>query len=59
MFTLTDTNQIACHGTSFKNLKEANDYALLLQEFNLCKTYSIGKYIDGKHIEVFNSLNGN
>lgn len=55
MFTLTDNDQIACHGTSFKSLSEAKNYAASLQKFGLCKTYSIGEYRDDKHVEVFNS----
>lgn len=55
MFTLTDTSQIACHGTSFKNVAEAKNYAISLQKFGLCRSYSIGKYTKEGHIEVYNS----
>lgn len=58
MFTLTDTNSIACHGTSFRSLAEAKNYAIRLQELGLCKSYSIGKYCSSHpngHIEVYNS----
>lgn len=55
MFTLTDTHQISCHGTSFGSIAEAKNYAISLQELGLCKTYSIGKYADGGHVEVYNS----
>lgn len=55
MFTLTDTNQIACHGTSFKSLADARNYAISLQEWGLCKTYSVGQYTKEGHIEVYNS----
>lgn len=55
MFTLTDTNNIACHGTSFGSLLEAKNYAINLQKFGLCKSYSIGQYTKDGHIEVYNS----
>ena len=55
MFTLTDTNQIACHGTSFRSLADAKNYAVRLQELGLCKSYSIGQYTKEGHVEVYNS----
>jgi hypothetical protein len=55
MFTLTDTTQIACYGTSFKSLADAKNCAISLQESGLCKSYSIGKYTEEGHVEVYNS----
>jgi len=55
MFTLTDTNQISCHGTSFRSVTAARNNAISLQELGLCKSYSIGQYRDGKHVEIYNS----
>lgn len=55
MFGLTDTTQIACHGTSFKSIAEARNYATTLQELNLCKTFSIGQYTKEGYVEVYNS----
>lgn len=55
MFTLTDTNQIASHGTSFRSLAEAKNYAISLQKLGLCKSYSVGKYTKEGHVEVYNS----
>lgn len=55
MFTLTDTTQIACHGTSFRSLAEAKNYAIDLQKLGLCKSYSIGQYTEKGHVEVYNS----
>jgi hypothetical protein len=55
MFTLTDTNQIACHGTSFRTFNDAKTYAIYLQSIGLCVTFSIGCYLDGKHVGVFDS----
>jgi len=52
---LTDTKQIACHGTSFQNVAEAKNYAILLQEYGLCESFSIGRYYNGKYIEIYNS----
>lgn len=54
-FTLTDTTQVSCHGTSFKSLAEAKNYAISLQEFGLCETYSVGEYRDGKYVNVYKS----
>ena len=54
MFMLTDTSQIAYHG-SFETLAEAKNYAVILQQWELCKSYSIGKYIDRRFVEVYNS----
>ncbi len=56
MFTLTDTNQLACHGTSFQTIEEAHNYAISLQEFGLCKTYCIGQYVDGGFVNVYDSV---
>lgn len=58
MFTLTDTHQIACHGTSFSTLDYTKNYAKYLQTLGLCKTYMIGQYINMKHIKVFDSKKG-
>lgn len=55
MFTLTDTNQIACHGTSFRSLADAKNHAISLQEYGLCRSYSIGKYTKEGHIMVYDS----
>ena len=55
MFTLTDTNQIACHGTSFQSLAEAKNYAMRLQKLGLCVTYMIGQYAKEGHIMVYDS----
>lgn len=55
MFTLTDTNQIACHGTSFRSLADAKNYAIELQGYGLCKTYMIGQYTKEGHIMVYDS----
>ena len=55
IFTLTDTNQIACHGTSFKSLAEAKNHAIRLQKFGLCVTYMIGQYAKEGHIMVYDS----
>lgn len=57
MYTLTDTNQIACHG-SFTSIAEARNYAYELRKIGLCKTYNIGTYIDGKWEVVYNSGKG-
>lgn len=55
MFTLTDTESPACHGTSFLTLAAARDYAMSLREFGLCMSFSIGCYKDGRHVEVYRS----
>jgi hypothetical protein len=55
MFTLTDTNQLACHGTSFQSIEEAHNYAISLQELGLCKTYCIGQYASNGFINVYDS----
>ena len=55
MFTLTDTNQIACHGTSFSSLADAMNYAISLQKFGLCVTYMVGQYTKEGHIMVYDS----
>ena len=55
IFTLTDTNQIACHGTSFRSLADAKNYAIKLQGYGLCKTYMIGQYAKEGHIMVYDS----
>ena len=55
MFTLTDTNQIGCHGTSFRSLTDAKNYAIKLQGYGLCKTYMIGQYAKEGHIMVYDS----
>lgn len=56
MFTLTDTTQVACHGTGFQSIAEAKEYAITLRNnYGLCKSFSIGTYKDGKFVEVYNS----
>lgn len=55
MFTLTDTNQIACHGTSFRSLADARNYAIRLQKLGLCVTYKVGQYTKEGHIMVYDS----
>ena len=60
MFTLTDTESPACHGTSFVSLAAARDYAMSLREFGLCMSFSVGCYKDGKlYLEkiINNNLN--
>jgi len=52
MFTLIDTYQVACHGTSFKTFGEAYRYAMSLRKLGLCKTFSIGKYTQEGHKEI-------
>jgi hypothetical protein len=54
-YTLTATDQIACYGTSFKSIAEARNYAMSLQGLGLCKSFSVGQYRNGKHVEVYNS----
>jgi hypothetical protein len=56
MFTLTDTESPACHGTSFPSLAAARDYAISLREFGLCMSFSVGCYKDGSHIEVYRQV---
>jgi hypothetical protein len=57
MFTLTDTHLISCHGTSFRNFEEAVNYATKLRELGLCRSYSIGQYINGRHKCIYVSSN--
>ena len=57
MYTLTDTHQIACHGSN-PDLDSAIDYAKSLQSFGLCKSFSIGTYIAGKFTEVYKEKDG-
>lgn len=53
VYTLTDTHQIACHG-SFASVEEAILYARNLQtNFGLCRTFNVGGYIDGKFQVVY------
>lgn len=59
MYTLTDTHQIACHGTSFPSIIAAKTYARRLQSLGLCQTYSIGYYSEKGHVEVYNSKSAN
>jgi hypothetical protein len=55
-YTLTSLDQIACHGTSFPSAAAAKNYAFELQrQWGLCKSFIIGCYKDGKHIEVYRS----
>ena len=54
MFTLNDTNQIACHGT-FRSIANAKNYAISLQEFGLCMTFMILQYTKEGHIMVYDS----
>ena len=55
-YHLTDTTSICCHGTCFPDMATAKNYAeLLKRECGLCKTYSIGCYIDGKYVKVYES----
>lgn len=55
MFTLTDTTIISCLGTSFPSLAAARNFAISLQEYGLCETYSVGQYTPKGHVEVYNS----
>ncbi len=55
-YTLTSTDTICCHGTSFPSLIDAKNYAMSLQQdFGICKTFSIGRYSYHGHMEVYNS----
>lgn len=53
-YILTDSTQIACHG-SFPSIEEAAAYARQLQELGLCQTFTVGGYSDGKYVNVFTS----
>jgi hypothetical protein len=54
VFTLLDTSPsgIATHG-SFKTLWEAEDYALILRDRGLCRTYKISQLVEGKWKDVY------
>ena len=53
-YYLTDTYQLACHGT-YANIAKAKNYAHSLQELGLCKTFNIGTYINGKFEIIYSS----
>lgn len=52
MYILTDTFQIACHG-SFPSVEEAVFHARGLQTLGLCRTFNVGGYSDGKFQVVY------
>lgn len=55
-YTLTDTTIISCHGTSFKSIVDAKNYAhKLQQDWGICETFSIGEYTWSGHKEVYRS----
>jgi hypothetical protein len=53
-FILTDCSQPACHG-GYPTLEAAQKQADALAKHGLCESYSVGTYIDGKFVEVYNS----